>query len=309
VVVGLAAEDVLAGWHRSMVIESASAGALILLIILLAFAAGHLLTAQESEKERTIARLNRLAEGSTEITTVHDGQTLAGCVTRVVQFLFPGAQAAFQFSGGSIEPIVEPRRLVVPLLSKGKDAVGSIAVTRGPKGASFNAQDVAVLTQLSHVITATLDNLELIEQSQSLATQAERAKDDEAKARKEIEDVFATMSEAVYALDTKGRLTFLNDNAARIFLKTKEELLGSPLWDAIPHLKGSVVEKRFQECLTSQKPDEFEFEYNAPGGVRWAEVRAFPTRTASRSTAATSPSAWKPRPSCVNRRRWRRSAN
>ncbi|TAL04836.1 MAG: response regulator [Rhodospirillaceae bacterium] len=277
--VGLAVDDVLAGWYRSTVMESAAATALIVTVLLLAVAANRLLSSQKSDKELTIARLNCLAEASAEIAMVHHRQALADSVNRVIQYLIPGSHAVLRLSmqdakgGGSFEP----HNISVHMRSKAGLVIGSIDVSR-PDRPAFNQQDMAVLTQLAHVVTVAIENLELFEQTKDLAVQAERAKDDEAEARRAIERVFATMSEGVYALDRDGCITFLNENAERLLSVPRDQVLGKNLWDLFPRLRGTVIQEKFTRCFSQQVPVEFEFENDALGTKRWSEVRAFPTK-------------------------------
>jgi len=280
VAVGLANEDILASWRRGMVIESIAAGALIVLVLLLAAAASRLLTAQEAEKEKTIARLNRLAEASADIALVHHRQALIESVDRVVRYLFQNACATLKLDQdeASTRSIVEARRISVPLRGKAGSAAGSLEIVR-TDGADFNQQDVALLIQLAHGVTAALENLELLEQSRDLAVQAERAKDDEAEARRAIENVYATMSEGVYALDREGRFTFVNHIAERMLSKPKEQLYGRTFFDELPHLRGTMLHERFIRCYTDQKPAEFQIESGDDDGApRWTDIRAFPTK-------------------------------
>src|SRR5581483_7679012 len=141
--------------------------------------------------------------------------------------LIPGASAALRL-GGVIERDdtgYDRFRISAPMHAKDGVAIGSIIATR-PDGPPFNKQDAAVLAQLAHVVAVAIENLELLERTRNLAVQAERAKDDEAEARRAIESVFATMSEGVYALDGDGRLTFLNANAERMLARPRQELNG-----------------------------------------------------------------------------------
>ena len=275
---GLAVQDVLAGWYRSTVIESTAAAALIVLVFLLAVAANRLLSAQEAEKELTIARLNRLAEASAEIAKVHHRQALVEGVNRVTQYLIPGACAALRLDAiAESDAAASDRfRISAPMHAKGGIAIGSIIATR-LEGPAFNKQDAAVLVQLAHVVAVAIENLELLEQTRNLAVQAERAKDDEAEARQAIESVFATMSEGVYALDCEGRFTFLNANAERMLGRPREELLGRKLWDLFPQLRDTIIHTKFMQCASSRVPIEFEFENTTLETRRWFDVRAFPT--------------------------------
>jgi PAS domain S-box-containing protein len=172
---------------------------------------------------------------------------------------------------------VEAHAIAVPLRNKTGMVVGSISVHR-EDGPTFSEHDIAVLAQLAHVVAVALENLELLAHSENLAVQAERARGDEAEARRAMETVFATMSEAVFSLDPEGRITFLNDNAERILNRPRSELLGMLMWDAIPSIRNAPPQRNFIRCFVEQTTVEFEFVSNVDGLTRWIDVRAFPSK-------------------------------
>lgn len=276
--VGLSLDDLLAGWKRTAFTEAAAAAVVIMVLILLMLLANRYLSGRERERERFAVRLNRLATASSEIASIHTGAGLVAGLRRTVQELVPGAVAEVRFAlertGAQREPVIEARRITLPLQAKGGRVLGTLDVTRA-EGPLLSSQDTAVLSQIALIGTVALENVELLAESHRLAVQAERARAEEAEARHQIEDVFATMSEGVYTLDHSWRFTFLNDNALALIARPREDLIGRVIWDVVP--TASPIQKRFERVAKEQVPVEFEYEYETGTGTRWADVRAFPT--------------------------------
>lgn len=264
VTVGLALDDILAGWRRSAAIEGAAATALILLLASLVYMANRFLTAREVARQDVTARLNRLAASSADIAAIHTGAGLVEGMRRMVHELIPGGEADVRFAmarvGVGHDATVEPRQITVPLQTKGGRVLGTLHVAR-PDGPPLTDQDVAVLMQLATIGTVALENVELLADSQRLTAQAERARAEEAEARQRIEDVFATMLEGVYTLDRQGRFTFLNDNAVAMLRRPREELEGNVWWEAYPLWRDSELARMFDRVVATQAPAEYEHEY------------------------------------------------
>ncbi len=279
--VGLAVDDVLAGWRRSASIEGAAGAALILLMASLVYMANRFLTAREAARQNVTARLNQLAASSADIAAIHTGAGLVDGMRRMVQELIPGGQADVRFGTARVgvghDVAAAPQQITVPLQTKGGRVLGTLHVAR-PDGPPLTDQDVAVLMQLATIGTVALENVELLADSQRLTAQAERARAEEAEARRRIEDVFATMSEGVYTLDRKGRFTFLNDNAVMMLLRPREELQGRVWWEVYPHMRESELRAVFTQVVEKQASAEYVLEYETHEGTQWMDVRVFPTK-------------------------------
>ena len=92
-----------------------------------------------------------------------------------------------------------------------------------------------------------------------------------------IADVLARVTDAVFALDEKWRFAFLNERAAELLQRDREDLLGTVVWDAFPEAVGSTFQEEYRTAMETQEPTTFE-EYYPPLGV-WLEVRAYPSET------------------------------
>jgi len=86
-------------------------------------------------------------------------------------------------------------------------------------------------------------------------------------------DVFASLPDAFYRLDTRGYFTYVNAAAERLLERPAEALLGRDIRDCFPETRGSVLEDGYTQVLRDGRPREFAY-FHEPQ-QRWYEVRAF----------------------------------
>jgi diguanylate cyclase (GGDEF)-like protein len=89
-----------------------------------------------------------------------------------------------------------------------------------------------------------------------------------------LDDPLAAVPDAVCRLDRHWRFTYLNATVATLARQRAHELLGRPLLDCFPRLRGTLLEERIGQVLTDGRPRTFAF--HDPDRDRWYEVRAFP---------------------------------
>ncbi|HKG91863.1 MAG TPA: PAS domain-containing protein [Gemmatimonadaceae bacterium] len=94
-------------------------------------------------------------------------------------------------------------------------------------------------------------------------------------ARRRVEAVLGSISDAFFALDREWRFTYVNDRAAEVLERRRAELLGHNLWDEFPAAVGSRFDHEYHRALATQTPVVFE-EFYRPLAV-WFEVRAYPS--------------------------------
>jgi serine phosphatase RsbU (regulator of sigma subunit) len=84
-----------------------------------------------------------------------------------------------------------------------------------------------------------------------------------------------TMPAAFAFLDTQWRFRYVNAEAERLMNRPRGEIVGESLWDAFPHISGSLLEETYRAAVATGRPMTFE---TAPLGARegWAEVRVWP---------------------------------
>ncbi len=94
--------------------------------------------------------------------------------------------------------------------------------------------------------------------------------------KKLVEDILQSIGDAFVIIDSDWRYTFINKNLARIFQDQRysEDMIGKVVWDVIPELKGTVMEKFYRDAMQKRQPAVFDAKsLVAPV---WVEVRVFP---------------------------------
>ncbi|MFU8868420.1 PAS domain-containing protein [Natronococcus sp.] len=91
----------------------------------------------------------------------------------------------------------------------------------------------------------------------------------------ELDAVFDRISDAFCALDESWRVTYANDRAAELFGRPAEELLGEPLWEALPSLVDTHLEERLRTVMATKKPLSFERYVDPLDG--WVQMDVYPT--------------------------------
>ena len=79
-----------------------------------------------------------------------------------------------------------------------------------------------------------------------------------------------------YALDQDMRFTFFNTAAERFTRRSRSEVLGRKLIEAMPETAGSMIESLFKRVLLTRRPKRLEMGSTLRPG-RWLDLRVFPT--------------------------------
>ncbi|WP_246999364.1 PAS domain S-box protein [Halosolutus gelatinilyticus] len=93
----------------------------------------------------------------------------------------------------------------------------------------------------------------------------------------ELGEIFGRISDAVYALDEEWRFTHVNDRAAELLDRSRDELVGGNVWDMFPEAGESDLYEQYHEAMERQEPASFEY-YSEPLGF-WAQVNVYPSET------------------------------
>jgi PAS domain-containing protein len=92
--------------------------------------------------------------------------------------------------------------------------------------------------------------------------------------RGELERAFREgVTEAFAVIDREWRYTFVNAMAARIAGSQPHELIGTPIWEAMPALAGGTYEEKLRTAMEQRVPVRAEF---FALGYGWMESRAYP---------------------------------
>jgi len=90
-----------------------------------------------------------------------------------------------------------------------------------------------------------------------------------------LESTLEAMSDAFCILDKDWRFLYMNQEAARLMQRSRDELLGARVWDVFPDTVHTVVWDAFHRAMRDGLSSTFEMHYPALG--HWFQVRAHPT--------------------------------
>jgi len=83
------------------------------------------------------------------------------------------------------------------------------------------------------------------------------------------------ITDGFFTLDREWRFTFVNAEAERLLLRSREQLIGTALWDAFPEAMGIAFEHEYRRAVDQNVTVDFE-EYFPPL-AGWFGVRAYPS--------------------------------
>ena len=86
--------------------------------------------------------------------------------------------------------------------------------------------------------------------------------------------ILESISDAFFALDERWRFVYLNDRAAEVLQRPREDLLGRALWDEFPAAVGSDFERQYRLAVAERRTVGFTAFFQPLGA--WFEVRAYP---------------------------------
>ncbi|MDN4056435.1 ATP-binding protein [Massilia sp. YIM B02763] len=98
------------------------------------------------------------------------------------------------------------------------------------------------------------------------------------QAQARMENMLDSLSDGVCAIDHGWRITYINGRALDILMpgqRTRADVLGAELWEAIPMLRGSQLEPVYRQAMATRATAIQEFLH--PVLERWFEVRAHPS--------------------------------
>ncbi|MFW5834489.1 MAG: PAS domain-containing protein, partial [Pseudomonadota bacterium] len=92
---------------------------------------------------------------------------------------------------------------------------------------------------------------------------------------KRLAETLESISDAFFTVDRDWTVTFVNSEFLRLLRKTRDEVVGTHLWQSFPEAVGTPFEARYAEALASGEPVSFT-NYYAPLDL-WFAVKAYPT--------------------------------
>jgi PAS domain S-box-containing protein len=95
------------------------------------------------------------------------------------------------------------------------------------------------------------------------------------RARRQLADIFESMTDAFFALDNDWCFTYVNRQAEKVLFRTCEELLGKNVWEEFAPAVDSTFYREYRRAKAENIPVAFEEFY--PPLNTWFEVRAYPS--------------------------------
>ena len=108
---------------------------------------------------------------------------------------------------------------------------------------------------------------ELTERNQARAALQESART--------MTNILENTTDGFFAVDADWKFTYLNAEAETMIGRSRDEVLGSVIWEKFPELVGSVSQTNYEKVLAEQVA--IEFEANDIKGNTWFEVHAYPS--------------------------------
>ncbi len=118
---------------------------------------------------------------------------------------------------------------------------------------------VAAILVVAHDVTAHLT--------------AERERDASAA---NLKRVLESTTDGLVMLDSEGRYTYANEQAARIVALTPEQMIGRSQWELFPHAEESEFGKQYLDAVKTGKPRHFDSFYPDPLHT-WFECHCYPS--------------------------------
>lgn len=156
--------------------------------------------------------------------------------------------------------------LAVPIVSQAGLMLGMIQLSDKIEG-DFNTDDLHEMVQLASVTGIAVENLLGIKARDEALQQVTEAK-------AEVESIFTSISDAVYALDQQWRFVYMNAEAERLVQRSAATLMGKVVWDEFPEARQTMVYGEYHRARRDSIPVSFEFFY--PPLQTWFNVRAYP---------------------------------
>jgi PAS domain S-box-containing protein len=94
-------------------------------------------------------------------------------------------------------------------------------------------------------------------------------------ANQRIINILESITDNFVALDHDWRITYVNQETARLNGLKPEEMIGKTHWEQWPWSLGTIVEQKYRQAIATQEPTHFEALYE-PLNI-WLEVHAYPS--------------------------------
>jgi PAS domain S-box-containing protein len=94
-------------------------------------------------------------------------------------------------------------------------------------------------------------------------------------ANEHLSNVLENMTDAFIALDRDFRITYVNQQTARLNNMQPEEIIGKTHWEMWSWSVSTIVEQKYRQAIKEQTPVHFEVLYEP--SMMWLEIHAYPS--------------------------------
>jgi PAS domain S-box-containing protein len=116
--------------------------------------------------------------------------------------------------------------------------------------------------------------VEILAKTAALAIERKQAEEALRQAHERITNIFESITDCFYALDTDWRVTYVNPQTEAYFNRPKETMLGRAYLEVFPLMRNTEALAILQEVMSEQKP--VQFEVNSPTTAKWVDLHVFP---------------------------------
>ena len=163
-----------------------------------------------------------------------------------------------------------------PILSTSGDVLGAFALhfcePREPVSSDYTLVELAI-----HLARIAIER-DRIQREHARLVQERVARVEAEAAGQRVAGILESITDAFFAFDEQGRLTYLNREAQRILAqvygRVRTDLIGKRLHEELPDLIVNQFAEQYRRVIVERKPVEFETHYARLD--RWYEVRAYP---------------------------------
>jgi PAS domain S-box-containing protein len=108
-----------------------------------------------------------------------------------------------------------------------------------------------------------------------LLAREQAARAEAEQARHHVTNILESITDAFFALDRQWRFTYLNRQAERLLLRTRQELLGKNVWEEYPDAVTMAFYREYHRAMAENLTVEFDEFY--PPLNSWFHVHAYPS--------------------------------
>ncbi|HEX2292499.1 MAG TPA: PAS domain S-box protein [Gaiellaceae bacterium] len=152
-------------------------------------------------------------------------------------------------------PTLADREMILPLVSRGRRAIGALTLVRGESSTPFGSDDLPWARAVAGMIGLAIDNSRL---------------HDEVQARADANRVLTHVGDGVFLLDRGGVIRLWNPASAEITGVSADSAVGKPAADAIP--EWNVLSERIALATAGEAVRASTLPLDTKRGERWISI-------------------------------------